>query len=56
MHFLIFLLFALSVSLFVTFKIFRNKEARGYLAMLLVIDIWLSAVLFYLLFNAVFDG
>lgn len=55
MHFLILLLLGLATTLFITFKIFRNVELRRYLIFLLIIDIWLSVVLMYLLFNAAFD-
>ena len=55
MHFLILLIFALSMALFFTFTLYRSKASRGYLAMLLIVDIWLSIVLSYLLFSAVFD-
>jgi len=55
MHFLILLLFALGIFLHYTFKIFRKPELRRYLVLLLIIDIWLSIVLFYLLFSAAFD-
>ena len=55
MHFLILLMLGLATTLFITFKIFRNEELRRYLIFLIIIDIWLSVVLMYLLFSAAFD-
>lgn len=55
MHFLILLLFALTFFLYFTFKLLRNREARRYLIILLIIDTWLSIVLVYLLYSAAFD-
>ena len=55
MHFLIFLLFALAFFLFFTFKLLKQPGSRRYVALLLIIDAWLSVVLVYLLYSAVFD-
>lgn len=55
MHFLILLLLGLSFFLYLTFKLYRQPDARRYLAFVLIIDIWLGAVLVYLLYSAAFD-
>jgi len=55
MQFLILLLFALTFFLYQTFLIFRKVELRRYLVLLLIVDIWLSIVLVYLLYSAAFD-
>lgn len=56
MHFLILLLLALSFFLYLTFKLIRLPEFRRYLVLLLIIDVWLSIILFYLFYSALFDG
>ena len=55
MHFLILLLLGLSFFLYLTFRLLKQPESRRYLVFLLIIDAWLSIVLFYLLFSAAFD-
>ena len=55
MHFLILLLFALAVFLYFTLKLFRQPESRRYLVLLLIVDVWLTIVLGYLLYSAFFD-
>ena len=55
MHFLILLLSALAVFLYFTLKLFRQPESRRYLVLLLIVDVWLTIVLGYLLYSAFFD-
>jgi hypothetical protein len=55
MQFLILLLAALAFFLYHTFRIMRNVELRRYLVLLLIVDIWLTIVLFYLFYSALFD-
>ena len=55
MQFLILLLLALAVLLYNTFKLWKRPESRRYLILLLIVDAWLTIVLFYLLFSAAFD-
>ncbi len=55
MHFLIFLLLALSVFLYFSFQQFKKAESRRYLILLLIVDAWLIIVLTYLLYSAAFD-
>jgi hypothetical protein len=56
MHFLILLLAALAFFLHLTFRLWKNPDARLYLALVGIIDAWLMIVLVYLLFSAAFDG
>jgi hypothetical protein len=56
MHFLIFLLIALAISLYFTFKLLRQRQSWRYLFFLLLIDIWLLVVLVYLFYSAIFDS
>ena len=55
MHFLILLLLALAVFLYFTLKLLRKPESRRYLILLLIVDTWLTIVLVYLLYSALFD-
>ncbi len=55
MHFLILLLLALAVFLYFTFTLLKRPESRRYLVLLLIVDAWLTIVLGYLLYSAVFD-
>jgi hypothetical protein len=55
MHFLILLLLGLTVVLYFTFRLWRRSDLRRYLVLLLIIDGWLSIVLFYLFYSAIFN-
>jgi hypothetical protein len=55
MPFLIGLLLALFFLLYATFRLWREPRYRLYLAMLLILDVWVGGVLGYLLFAAFFD-
>lgn len=55
MAFLIGLLLALALLLYATFRIWPRREYRLYLAMLLILDLWVGGVLTYLLVAAFFD-
>lgn len=56
MQFLIFILLALAISLYFTFGLLKKKESWRYLVFLVLIDTWLSIVLIYLLYSALFDS
>ena len=56
MHFLILLLLALAFFLNLTFQLWKKPDARRYLVLVGIIDVWLIGVLSYLLFTAAFDG
>ncbi len=55
MVFLIALLVALAILLYATFRLWPLPQYRLYLAMLLILDVWVSGVLAYLLVAAFFD-
>ncbi len=55
MGFLIVLLCGLAVLLYATFRLWRQPRYRLYLAMLLILDVWVGGVLAYLLVAAFLD-
>ncbi len=55
MVFLIALLLALALLLFATFRLWSLPQYRLYLAMLLILDVWVGGVLAYLIVAAFFD-
>lgn len=55
MQFLIILLLVLSFFLYQTFRLWPKVELRRYLVLLLIVDAWLSIVLMYLFYSALFD-
>ncbi len=55
MHFLLGLLSALALLLYATVRLWRRPQYRLYLTLLLILDLWVSGVLLYLIVAALFD-
>lgn len=55
MHFLILLLLGLGFFLYFTLRLWRQPGMGRYVVLLLIVDGWLSIVLGYLLYSALFD-
>ena len=55
MQFLIALLAALAFFLYLTLGVAKNPQKRRYFYLYLVIDIWLTCVFIYLIYEALLD-
>ena len=55
MQFMIALLAALAFFLFLTLGVAKNAEKRRYFYLYLLIDIWLTCVFIYLIYEALLD-
>lgn len=55
MHFLLGLILALALLLYATVRLWCRPQYRLYLAMLLILDLWVGGVLLYLIVSALFD-
>ncbi len=55
MHFMIALLAALAFFLFLTLGVAKDPHKRRYFYLFLLIDIWLTCVFIYLIYEALID-
>jgi hypothetical protein len=55
MHFLLALILGLALLLYATLRLWRKPHYRIFLAMLLILDLWVGGVLLYLIVSALFD-
>ena len=55
MHFVILLLGALALFLYLTLGVVKDPQKRNFFYLYLVVDIWLTIVFIYLLYSAFTD-